>query len=104
MAQGFLIYLANAINHWSGLRPATAKKDKNMKLVCAIIKPFKLDDVREAIADIGIEGLTVTEVKGFGRQKGHRGGNNILVGVNRLAITALHHLDFVFFRVEFGEL
>ena len=42
-----------------------------MKLVCAIIKPFKLDDVREAIADIGIEGLTVTEVKGFGRQKGH---------------------------------
>jgi nitrogen regulatory protein P-II 2 len=42
-----------------------------MKLVTAIIKPFKLDDVREAIADIGIEGLTVTEVKGFGRQKGH---------------------------------
>ncbi|CAM5225360.1 MAG: P-II family nitrogen regulator [Alishewanella agri] len=42
-----------------------------MKLVCAIIKPFKLDDVREAIADIGVEGLTVTEVKGFGRQKGH---------------------------------
>ncbi|MCH8536309.1 MAG: P-II family nitrogen regulator [Alkalimonas sp.] len=42
-----------------------------MKLVCAIIKPFKLDDVREAIAEIGVEGLTVTEVKGFGRQKGH---------------------------------
>jgi len=42
-----------------------------MKLVSAIIKPFKLDDVREAIAEIGIDGMTVTEVKGFGRQKGH---------------------------------
>ena len=41
-----------------------------MKLISAIIKPFKLDDVREAVADIGVEGLTVTEVKGFGRQKG----------------------------------
>ncbi len=42
-----------------------------MKLISAIIKPFKLDDVREALADVGVEGLTVTEVKGFGRQKGH---------------------------------
>ncbi|MGH8547284.1 MAG: P-II family nitrogen regulator [Methylococcales bacterium] len=42
-----------------------------MKLVIAIIKPFKLDDVREALSDIGISGITVTEVKGFGRQKGH---------------------------------
>lgn len=42
-----------------------------MKLVSAIIKPFKLDDVREAIVGMGIEGMTVTEVKGFGRQKGH---------------------------------
>ncbi|GIC78237.1 MULTISPECIES: P-II family nitrogen regulator [Moritella] len=42
-----------------------------MKLISAIIKPFKLDDVREAVADFGVEGLTVTEVKGFGRQKGH---------------------------------
>ncbi|MBA6223763.1 MULTISPECIES: P-II family nitrogen regulator [unclassified Colwellia] len=42
-----------------------------MKLVSAIIKPFKLDSVREAISEIGIEGLTVSEVKGFGRQKGH---------------------------------
>jgi len=42
-----------------------------MKLVTAIIKPFKLDDVREALSDIGITGVTVTEVKGFGRQKGH---------------------------------
>lgn len=42
-----------------------------MKLITAIIKPFKLDDVREAVADIGIKGITVTEVKGFGRQRGH---------------------------------
>jgi nitrogen regulatory protein PII len=43
----------------------------NMKLVTAVIKPFKLDDVREALSDIGVQGITVTEVKGFGRQKGH---------------------------------
>lgn len=42
-----------------------------MKQIIAIIKPFKMDDVREALADIGITGMTVTEVKGFGRQKGH---------------------------------
>lgn len=42
-----------------------------MKLVTAIIKPFKLDDVRSALSDIGVQGVTVTEVKGFGRQKGH---------------------------------
>lgn len=42
-----------------------------MKLVTAIIKPFKLDDVRDALADMGVHGMTVTEVKGFGRQKGH---------------------------------
>lgn len=49
-----------------------------MKKIDAIIKPFKLDDVREALAEVGITGMTVTEVKGFGRQKGHtelyRGG------------------------------
>ena len=42
-----------------------------MKLVTAIIKPFKLEDVREALSEIGVQGITVTEVKGFGRQKGH---------------------------------
>ena len=42
-----------------------------MKMVTAIIKPFRLDDVRDALSDIGIKGITVTEVKGFGRQKGH---------------------------------
>ena len=42
-----------------------------MKLVTAIIKPFKLDDVRQALSDLGVHGMTVTELKGFGRQKGH---------------------------------
>jgi nitrogen regulatory protein P-II 2 len=42
-----------------------------MKMITAIIKPFKLDDVREALSEIGVQGLTVSEVKGFGRQKGH---------------------------------
>ena len=45
--------------------------EPGMKLVTAIIKPFKLDDVREALSEIGVQGITVTEVKGFGRQKGH---------------------------------
>jgi nitrogen regulatory protein P-II 2 len=45
--------------------------ENQMKLVTAIIKPFKLDDVREALSEIGVQGITVTEVKGFGRQKGH---------------------------------
>ena len=40
-------------------------------MVCAVIKPFKLDDVREALSNVGVQGVTVTEVKGFGRQKGH---------------------------------
>jgi nitrogen regulatory protein PII len=44
---------------------------KQMKMITAIIKPFKLDDVRESLADVGVSGITVTEVKGFGRQKGH---------------------------------
>ena len=42
-----------------------------MKLITAIIKPFKFDDVREALSEVGVQGMTVTEVKGFGRQKGH---------------------------------
>lgn len=42
-----------------------------MKLITAIVKPFKLDDVREALSQVGVQGVTVTEVKGFGRQKGH---------------------------------
>jgi nitrogen regulatory protein P-II 2 len=45
--------------------------DNFMKMVTAIIKPFKLDDVRDALSEVGVQGITVTEVKGFGRQKGH---------------------------------
>jgi len=51
--------------------PAFLHLGDNMKFVTAIIKPFKLDEVREALSAIGVTGLTVTEVKGFGRQKGH---------------------------------
>jgi nitrogen regulatory protein P-II 2 len=47
------------------------KSENKMKMITAVIKPFKLDDVREALANVGVQGLTVTEVKGFGRQKGH---------------------------------
>src|SRR5204863_4855008 len=46
-------------------------RSEGMKLISAIIKPFKLDEVREALSEIGVSGITVTEVKGFGRQKGH---------------------------------
>jgi nitrogen regulatory protein P-II 1 len=51
--------------------PISLQKGFVMKKIDAIIKPFKLDDVREALAEVGITGMTVTEVKGFGRQKGH---------------------------------
>src|SRR5690606_11217283 len=51
--------------------PISTGKEQRMKLVTAIIKPFKLDDAREALSEIGVQGITVTEVKGFGRQKGH---------------------------------
>jgi nitrogen regulatory protein P-II 2 len=51
--------------------PNMNKDGKQMKIVMAIIKPFKLDEVREALTAVGIQGLTVTEVKGYGRQKGH---------------------------------
>ena len=51
-------------------RPARAARERRMKLIMAIVKPFKLDDVREALVGAGVEGLTVSEVKGYGRQKG----------------------------------
>jgi nitrogen regulatory protein PII len=51
--------------------PADGNRDHAMKIVMAIIKPFKLDEVRDALTAVGIQGLTVTEVKGYGRQKGH---------------------------------
>jgi|TARA_B110000977_G_scaffold54498_1_gene74231 nitrogen regulatory protein P-II 2 len=59
---------AAARNSWLISR---LKQEKIMKFISAIIKPFKLDEVREALSAIGVQGITVTEVKGFGRQKGH---------------------------------
>jgi nitrogen regulatory protein PII len=55
----------------TGYPAASNHGDRLMKMIMAIIKPFKLDDVREALAESGVTGITVTEVKGFGRQKGH---------------------------------
>lgn len=52
-------------------RPFRYRGSQAMKLITAIIKPFKLDDVRTALSEVGVQGITVTEVKGFGRQKGH---------------------------------
>ena len=64
-----------------------------MKLIVAIIKPFKLDEVREALADVGVNGLTGTEVKGFGRQKGHtelyRGAEYVVDFLPKLKIEAV---------------
>ena len=57
--------------HGAGASIFDQEEEHSMKLVTAIVKPFKLDDVREALSEIGVAGVTVTEVKGFGRQKGH---------------------------------
>jgi Nitrogen regulatory protein P-II len=65
-----------------------------MKLITAIIKPFKLDEVREALSQIGVQGITVTEVKGFGRQKGHtelyRGAEYVVDFLPKVKIEALN--------------
>ena len=70
-----------------------------MKMVTAIIKPFKLDEVREALSDIGVQGITVTEVKGFGRQKGHtelyRGAEYVVDFLPKLKIEAAIGDDMV---------
>ncbi len=70
-----------------------------MKLITAIIKPFKLDEVREALGDIGVTGLTVTEVKGFGRQKGHtelyRGAEYVVDFLPKVKIEAVVDDDVV---------
>ncbi len=68
-----------------------------MKLVTAIIKPFKLDDVREALSEVGVQGITVTEVKGFGRQKGHtelyRGAEYVVDFLPKVKIEAVVKAD-----------
>lgn len=70
-----------------------------MKMVTAIIKPFKLDDVREALSEIGVQGITVTEVKGFGRQKGHtelyRGAEYVVDFLPKVKIEAAVNDDLV---------
>lgn len=75
-----------------------------MKQVVAIIKPFKLDDVREALSDMGVQGLTVTEVKGFGRQKGHselyRGAEYMVDFLPKVKIEAVMSEDLVDQAVE----
>jgi nitrogen regulatory protein P-II 2 len=74
-------------------------KEKAMKLVTAIIKPFKLDEVREALSAIGVQGITVTEVKGFGRQKGHtelyRGAEYVVDFLPKVKIEAAVSDDLV---------
>ena len=75
-----------------------------MKQVVAIINPFKLDDVREALSDVGVQGLTVTEVKGFGRQKGHselyRGAEYMVDFLPKVKIEAVMSEDLVDQAVE----
>ena len=70
-----------------------------MKMITAVIKPFKLEEVREALADCGVTGLTVTEVKGFGRQKGHtelyRGAEYVVDFLPKLKIEVLVQADDV---------
>ena len=79
-----------------------------MKQITAIIKPFKLDEVREALAEVGASGLTVTEVKGFGRQKGHtelyRGAEYVVdflpkIGDGKIFVTAVEQV----IRIRTGE-
>jgi nitrogen regulatory protein P-II 2 len=75
------------------------KEKTAMKLVTAIVKPFKLDDVREALSEIGVAGITVTEVKGFGRQKGHtelyRGAEYVVDFLPKVKIEAAVNTDIV---------
>lgn len=70
-----------------------------MKMITAIIKPFKLDDVRTALSEIGVQGITVTEVKGFGRQKGHtelyRGAEYVVEFVPKVKIEIATRADMV---------
>jgi nitrogen regulatory protein P-II 1 len=75
-----------------------------MKLITSIIKPFKLDEVREALAEVGVTGLTVTEVKGFGRQKGHtelyRGAEYVVDFLPKVKVEAVVSDDRVESAIE----
>jgi nitrogen regulatory protein P-II 2 len=85
---------------WSGTDP----KETQMKLITAIIKPFKLDEVREALSNIGVQGITVTEVKGFGRQKGHtelyRGAEYVVDFLPKVKVEAAVATDLVERAIE----
>jgi nitrogen regulatory protein PII len=76
-----------------------------MKMITAIIKPFKLDEVREALAEVGVTGLTVTEVKGFGRQKGHtelyRGAEYVVDFLPKVKVEAVVTADQVDRAIEY---
>jgi nitrogen regulatory protein P-II 1 len=76
-----------------GVRLINVFKETKMKKIEAVIKPFKLDDVREALSEVGVSGLTVTEVKGFGRQKGHtelyRGAEYVVDFLPKIKIEAV---------------
>jgi len=75
-----------------------------MKLVTAVIKPFKLDDVRDALGEIGVQGMTITEVKGFGRQKGHtelyRGAEYVVDFLPKVKIEVVLDTDQVDAAIE----
>ena len=75
-----------------------------MKMITAIIKPFKIDEVREALAEVGVTGLTVTEVKGFGRQKGHtelyRGAEYVVDFLPKIKVEAVVTTDQVERAIE----
>lgn len=68
---GTLFALIPAEEEQPFFREKTTNRELAMKYIIAVVKPFKLDEVREALSDLGVSGMTVTEVKGFGRQKGH---------------------------------
>jgi nitrogen regulatory protein P-II 2 len=78
-----------------------------MKLIIAIIKPFKLDEVREALAEVGVSGITVTEVKGFGRQKGHtelyRGAEYVVDFLPKVKVEAVVSDDLLVRAIEVIE-
>src|SRR3954463_10983143 len=88
----------------SRVRSSHNLRSEYMKLVTAIIKPFKLDEVREALSAIGVQGITVTEVKGFGRQKGHtelyRGAEYVVDFLPKVKIEAAVKSDMVEQAIE----
>jgi nitrogen regulatory protein P-II 2 len=88
--------------HWAEQRTSAGRwfqQGEVMKLVSAIIKPFKLDEVRESLSAIGVQGITVTEVKGFGRQKGHtelyRGAEYVVDFLPKVKIEAAVKADLL---------